>query len=310
MNTEEVFKLVARNLMRDGKSEEHFCDNDYTHIQCFITEFQELQVNCFYDNRKLTEWADVVFLCCLPSHLAHICSEIQDILQKPCIIYSLVTGVPLARVKQLLSSNSILRPQYKFIDSDLTHIWLANRTVVDALKDPAVIQATCPCNQKGEIVVNREWLAAVFYAALNSYTWQGLSYAKALILLSQVCFPEDEYGEDKLPPLLLCENFINPTFASSLEPDDPLPWFDLTTVQLRDSPFGQLLATDTTFQDNIASFYCNMTAARFPTNNEGTMAVSLKKTSLSAVLLNPTKSLNWAVMSKAEEASSTDSEET
>ncbi|KAH0620463.1 hypothetical protein JD844_020962 [Phrynosoma platyrhinos] len=270
-----------------------------------LSEFQGLRVSCFYDNKKLVGWADIVFLCCLPSHLPRICSEVQDTLQKPCIIYSLVTGIPLTRLKQLLSSNSILRPQYKFIDSDPTHMWIGNQTVEEALKDPAVIQATW------EIVVNREWLAAVFYAALNSYTWQCLSYAKALILLSQVCFPDNEYGEDKSPPLLMCENFINPTFASSLEPDDPLPWFDLTTVQLRDSPFGQLLATDSSFQDNIASFYCNMIAARFPTKNEDSMAVSLKKTSLSAVLLNPAKSLHWTVTStsKAEEASSTDSED-
>uniref|UniRef100_G1KTM6 NADP-dependent oxidoreductase domain-containing protein 1 n=1 Tax=Anolis carolinensis TaxID=28377 RepID=G1KTM6_ANOCA len=272
-----------------------------------LSEFHMVGVKCFYNNRQLVSWADVIFLCCLPSQLQHICSEIRDAIQNQCIIYSLVTGIPLTRLKQLLSFNSILRPQYKFVETDLFDIWLASRTVVEALNDPAVIQATCPCNPIREVVVNREWLAATFYAALNSYTMQGLTYAKTLLLFTDVCFPDDN-------TLLFCENFINPTFASSLAPDDSFPWFDLTTVQLKESPFGHLLATDKFFQDNIASLYCNMLAVRFSKTNEDSMAVPFKKPSLSALLLNPTKSLTWGFAatckSKVVETSSTDSEET
>ncbi|XP_060613827.2 NADP-dependent oxidoreductase domain-containing protein 1 [Anolis sagrei] len=280
-----------------------------------LSEFHMVGVKCYYNNRQLVCWADVIFLCCLPSHLQQICSEIHDALQDHCIVYSLITGIPLTRLKQLLSFNSILRPQYKFVETDLFDIWLASRTVVDALKDPAVIQATCPCNPIREVVVNREWLAATFYAALNSYTKQGLSYAKTLLLFTEVCFPDDDtYGEDKSPPLLFCENFINPTFASSLEPDDSFPWFDLTTVQRKDSPFSHLLATDKSFQDNIASLYCNMLKVKFSKTKEDSISVSFKKPSLSALLLNPTKPLTWGVAatckSKVEEASSTDSEDT
>lgn len=64
----------------------------------------------------------------------------------------------------------------------------------------------------------------MLYAALNSYTWQGLRYTRALVLLNQVCFPDDNAGvtsgDDKLPPLLECEHFINRAFASSLLADE------------------------------------------------------------------------------------------
>ncbi|XP_061468797.1 NADP-dependent oxidoreductase domain-containing protein 1 [Rhineura floridana] len=277
-----------------------------------LSEFQMLGVDCFYNNRKLVSWADAVFLCCLPSHLPQICSEVQDALKKCSIVYSLVTAIPLPRLKQLLSCNAILRPQYKFTESGLFQMWEASRTVVEALKDPAVIQATCPCSPKEEIVVNVKWLAAVFYAALNSYTRQHLPYMRALLFLNQVCFLEDAAPasvEDKSEsPVLVCENFINPAFASSLTNTDTFPWFDLTTVQLKDSPLSQLLATSTSFQNSIASLYCKMIAA-LPT--EESMKITLK-TSLSAVLLDPTKTLihgmDRTCVSKVEEGSSTDSE--
>ncbi|KAJ7345038.1 hypothetical protein JRQ81_000988 [Phrynocephalus forsythii] len=282
-----------------------------------LSELQLLGINCFYNNRQLVDWADIVFLCCLPSHLPNICYEIQDVLKRSSIIYSLVTAIPLPRLKQLLCFNSIIKPQYKFIENAPFHIWTAIRTLVEALRDPAVIKATCPCNPSGETVVNTNWLAAVFYAALNSYTSQGLRYARALALLNLICFPDDNTvssGDDRSPPLLECENFINQAFASSLLPDDCLPWFDLTTVQLKDSPFSQLLTTDALFRDNLASFYCNMLTG-LPVNNEESITASSTKTNLSAVLINPITALNHRTFdrictNKAEEPPSTDSEAT
>ncbi|XP_053143537.1 NADP-dependent oxidoreductase domain-containing protein 1 [Hemicordylus capensis] len=276
-----------------------------------LLEFQKLGVVCFYNNRQLVDQADVVFLCCLPCHLPNICSEIQDALKEHCIIYSLVTAFPLPRLKQLLSCSAILRPQYECTDTEPVDVWATSRAVVEALKDPAVIQATCPCSPTGRIAVNIKWLAAVFYAALNSYSWQHLSHVRTLSLLNQVCFTEDFATTSEKKPFFICENFVNKDFASSLAPDDTFPWFDLTTVQLKESPLSQLLATDTSFRDNIASVYCNMMAVP-PTNNDESMTATSKKISLSAVLLNPAKALNVGIdgtyKGNVDDAHSSDSE--
>lgn len=58
---------------------------------------QKLGLNCFYDNAQLAAWADVLFLCCLPSHTPSICSVVRPAIRKPCIVYSLITAVPLPR---------------------------------------------------------------------------------------------------------------------------------------------------------------------------------------------------------------------
>lgn len=68
----------------------------------FLVEFHKLGVECVYNNKQLVGWADVAFLCCLPCHIPHICSEIQGSLKNSCIIYSLVTAIPLTRYCALL----------------------------------------------------------------------------------------------------------------------------------------------------------------------------------------------------------------
>ena len=60
-------------------------------------EFQKLGIQCFYHNPYLVDWANVLFLCCLPSQLPNICLEIQTHLEKGCIVYSFVAAVPIAR---------------------------------------------------------------------------------------------------------------------------------------------------------------------------------------------------------------------
>lgn len=70
----------------------------------FLAEFQALGVDCFYNNRKLVGWADVVFLCCLPSQLPSICSEVDKELKPSSVIYSLVTAIPLPRYDIIMAS--------------------------------------------------------------------------------------------------------------------------------------------------------------------------------------------------------------
>ncbi|KAM9653090.1 LOW QUALITY PROTEIN: NADP-dependent oxidoreductase domain-containing protein 1 [Morphnus guianensis] len=60
-------------------------------------DLQKQGLACFYDNTQLVAWVDVAFLCCLPSHVPSICSVVWPAIQKHCVVYSLVTTVPLLR---------------------------------------------------------------------------------------------------------------------------------------------------------------------------------------------------------------------
>lgn len=91
---DEVIVILSPSLM--------FRSNSFVLWSFFLPfslldEFQKLGIQCFYRNHCLASWANVIFLCCLPSQLPNICLEIQRRLQKGCIVYSFAAAVPIAR---------------------------------------------------------------------------------------------------------------------------------------------------------------------------------------------------------------------
>ncbi|XP_045418711.1 NADP-dependent oxidoreductase domain-containing protein 1 [Lemur catta] len=224
-----------------------------------LDEFQKLGVQCFYRNSNLASWANVIFLCCLPSQLSHICLEIQTSLEKTCIVYSFVAAVPLPRLKLLLNHTNILRPQYECVE-DGANIWGTNKEVATALQDPVIPQATCPYSPAGGIILNIKWLVGVFYAALNMCTAGNMASPQALLLLNElflsVHFEDCGKGTASCPKFQPT-NFVSKTYVRNLSKKRSFPWFDLTTVQLRETPFSQHLSTSTVLQDHLTYLYCD-----------------------------------------------------
>ncbi|KAM7109339.1 LOW QUALITY PROTEIN: NADP-dependent oxidoreductase domain-containing protein 1 [Ciconia maguari] len=141
-------------------------------------DLQKQGLTCLYDSAQLVAWADVALLCCLPLHMLSICSIIWPAIQKPCVVYRLVTTILLLGLKQVLCYSAIVRPQCQ----------RSGQEPVDGWGRRGQSQARCPCSSRGKIRVNVEWLVAIFCAALNSRTWQSLPHQKALKLLSDLCF--------------------------------------------------------------------------------------------------------------------------
>uniref|UniRef100_A0A8C9FC40 NADP dependent oxidoreductase domain containing 1 n=1 Tax=Pavo cristatus TaxID=9049 RepID=A0A8C9FC40_PAVCR len=204
-----------------------------------LSDLQKLGLTYFYDNAQLAAWADVLFFCCLPSHMPSICSVVRPAIRKPCIVYSLITAVPL------LSTSALAEP---------TKDWGTKGTVMEALQDLAVVQATCPLNSQ----VNGKWLVGIFYAALNSSMWQSRPHQEAPALLNDLCFPEHCHicAEQKAScPRFTCESFVSKSFKILFSLHRTFPWFDLTAAQLRETPFSQLLEKSESVQNHLALLY-------------------------------------------------------
>ncbi|KAK1339396.1 hypothetical protein QTO34_020079 [Cnephaeus nilssonii] len=224
-----------------------------------LEEFQKLGIRCFYHNAYLVGWADVIFLCCLPSQLPNICAEIHTSFKKDSIVYSFVAAIPIPRLKRLLDHSNILRPHYQCVEG-FANIWQSNREITAALQDPVILQATCPYNPLGKLRTQLRWLSGVFYAALNTCTAKDLPHALTMQLMNELFLSvhSDNCGEDEAScPKLLIQDFVSQVYAKGLPQRRPLPWFDLTAVQLRDTPFSRKLLTCTGLQDHIIQLYCN-----------------------------------------------------
>ncbi|XP_076979304.1 NADP-dependent oxidoreductase domain-containing protein 1 isoform X2 [Tamandua tetradactyla] len=183
-----------------------------------LDELQKVGVQCFYHNSFLVKWANVIFLCCLPSQLPNICLEIQSSLEKACIVFSFTAAIPITRLKLLLNHTNILRPQYQCA-GDFVNIWGTNKEIATALQDPVILRATCPYSPAGGITLNIKWLEGIFYAALNTCTTKSMYHSSVLELLNQLFLSVHfkDCGEDRAScPKFQLTDFVSKVYAKNL----------------------------------------------------------------------------------------------
>ncbi|XP_059209730.1 NADP-dependent oxidoreductase domain-containing protein 1 [Centropristis striata] len=207
-------------------------------------------VECFFDNRRLAAWADVLFLCCLPSHLPKVCADLRSHLAKRCLVYSFTSGVPVSRLAQLLGHNFIVKPQYDFIDGDSADVWLSCTHLTTALTDPLLIEASCPLTKSGGIFLGLNWVCAVLYSLLNICTSASLGSSDTLSLINSLLKDKWQHTAE-----LNTRSFISASCASSLHTDEPFPWISLADAQTRDTPLLCFLSSSESMQQCISAAY-------------------------------------------------------
>ncbi|XP_030643251.1 NADP-dependent oxidoreductase domain-containing protein 1 [Chanos chanos] len=215
-----------------------------------LEEFSGKGVECYYDNRRLATWADVLFLCCLPSHLPQVCTEIHSHIPPHSLIYSFPSAVPINRLARLLGHNFILKPQYDFVACESTDIWLSESCVTKALKDTSIIVASCPLSLKGGVSLDQMWVPSVLYSLLNMCTAQKIGSSQALQLLNELfkCQPSAK--------TFICQNFVNSAVAAMLTSDKIFPWINLVDVQSKETPLSRCLLESEALQNLISAAYC------------------------------------------------------
>uniref|UniRef100_A0A3B5LP42 NADP-dependent oxidoreductase domain-containing protein 1 n=1 Tax=Xiphophorus couchianus TaxID=32473 RepID=A0A3B5LP42_9TELE len=186
-------------------------------------------VECFFDNRCLAAWADVLFLCCLPSHLDRICADLHSHLQKHCLVYSFMTAVPVKRLAECLGHSFVLKPQYQVEACDTSDLWLSCSRVSEALSDPSLIEASCPLAMKG-----LNWVCGVLYSLLNICTNVCLGSSEALSLINSI-FAENCMNNEPLN----VESFITNIFFFTQQRS--FPWISLVDAQTKKTPLLRLV---------------------------------------------------------------------
>ncbi|XP_046712240.1 NADP-dependent oxidoreductase domain-containing protein 1 [Silurus meridionalis] len=215
-----------------------------------LSEFLNRGVDCYFDNRRLATWADVIFLCVLPSHLRHVCAELHSQLPSHCLVYSFTSAVQSHRLALLLGHTFILRPQYSFMTGDSGHLWLRHNQVAAALKDKEVLSASCPLSMSGGLCLDQRWISAVLYSLLNMCTAEGLRAKQTVQLLNELLQTTSPNST------LTCQSFVNSSWAYTLNNSEELfPWINLIDVQTKQSPLTFCLSGCKALQDCISVVY-------------------------------------------------------
>ncbi|XP_058255591.1 NADP-dependent oxidoreductase domain-containing protein 1 [Hemibagrus wyckioides] len=212
-----------------------------------LREFSDRGVRCYFDNRRLAAWADVIFLCVLPSQLCQVCADLHSQLPARCLVYTFTSAVQLHRLKSLLGHMFVLRPQYSFKTCDSGDLWLRHNLIAAALKDEEVLRASCPLSVTGALCLDQRWLSAVLYTLLNLCTAEGLSANRTVQVLNEMF---------QTTTTLTCQSFVNSSWASKLNnSEEPFPWINLIDVQTKQSPLHSFLSGCKALQDCISVIY-------------------------------------------------------
>ncbi|XP_036448517.1 NADP-dependent oxidoreductase domain-containing protein 1 [Colossoma macropomum] len=215
-----------------------------------LKEFSNSGVKCYFDNRSLAAWADILFLCVLPSHLPRVCAEIHSQLPAHCLVYSFTTALPLQRLARLLGHSFVLKPRYDFVACDSALMWLRHNQMMTALKDEEVLTASCPLSMSGGLSLDQRWVSAVLYSLLNMCTAERLGFSQAVHLLNELFQTKPSSGT------FTCQSFVNSSCAATLtNSEEPFPWINLIDAQTKQTPLSSCLTASKVLQDCISAVY-------------------------------------------------------
>ncbi|XP_040189126.1 NADP-dependent oxidoreductase domain-containing protein 1 [Rana temporaria] len=234
-----------------------------------LRDLQGRGVKCFYDNVKLVRGAHIVFLCCLPSQLPAVCAEIRGHLPEWCVVYSLVSAVPLPRVTGLLGHSGVIRPEYQCDPKDDGPQCHHHGSLTKALKDGSLVRATIPgelwdgeCDNcvlhPGGVCIVSHFMEPVLYAVLNLCTSHDLSHDQAVSILNGLIQQRVTSGESPVGAGFTSANFVSKAFLASLSADSRFPRFDLSSVQMKETPLSQHLAGSAHLRTQLSSLYCTI----------------------------------------------------
>ncbi|XP_067099984.1 NADP-dependent oxidoreductase domain-containing protein 1 [Osmerus mordax] len=210
----------------------------------------KLGIKCYFDNRRLVAWAHLLFLCCLPSQVTKVCAEICSHVPKHCLVYSFTSAVHVKRLAQILGHGFILKPQYEFGVCDWSDVYLSHSHLTQAVKDPKLVESSCPLTMSGGLSLNPKWVSGLFYSLLNICTNAQRTSAEALELINSL-FKLKESDTAKFTQ----HSYVCSSYASSLSPDEPFPWINLIDAQTKETPLSIFITRNKAIQECISVVY-------------------------------------------------------
>jgi hypothetical protein len=107
-------------------------------------------VVCVRSNAVVASSVSVLFVCCLPAQLPLVAADIRESLDAHTIVFSVVTAVPVSRLKRLLGTANVVRPEMEMENvaaPQQSLKWDVSRGVGSAFELTDVVEMTCPLSE-------------------------------------------------------------------------------------------------------------------------------------------------------------------
>ncbi|XP_065072213.1 NADP-dependent oxidoreductase domain-containing protein 1-like [Rhopilema esculentum] len=160
-----------------------------------LSEFSEVGIRCFFDNKKLVESTDLTFMCCLPSQIDSVIEDIKGSIR--CLLYTFVAGIPRIKLCKLLENSNIIKPEFIFGGKEVTKKspWNYKQSISQALENSSLCEVICPGSKDDAIIRTTSKLSELMiYVLINMLVVNGYSKNEVTKYVNLVAFgpPTDE----------------------------------------------------------------------------------------------------------------------
>ncbi|XP_028399814.1 NADP-dependent oxidoreductase domain-containing protein 1-like [Dendronephthya gigantea] len=231
-----------------------------------LEEFQDKGTFCCFDNSLVGRTVDILFLCCLPSQFTTVSKDLRSNLNG--VVFSFVSGLPLARISQLLDYQNIISPTLTF-KSNIAEIfedsnpWKFGIDIMEILADQNCIIHTSPSYTGEDALLEMDvnLLENIIFAVLNECTRHGIGCQEAVRLCNSILFaltPEHP-SYFVLNDILRVKDSKENTGTKDMT--DFLPIFDLVKMKSEETsvlPLGKRIVEDESLRTAFADVYQNV----------------------------------------------------
>ncbi|XP_070576714.1 NADP-dependent oxidoreductase domain-containing protein 1-like [Ptychodera flava] len=220
-----------------------------------LGELQEKGVHCFHDNASLASSVHVLFLCVLPSQLPGVAEEIRGKISSHCTVYSFVSAVPIPRLRQILKTSHIIKPDITWKVDNVEKDWPTDSDINGTLENPNNVDITCPLSfNKEDAVINtsEKLLEMMIYSFVNMCTVLGLTKSETVTIANSVILGVQKARES--PVKMKVHYFTRKRSETALD-TQPFPKFDMGTVAANETPLTRVITKNEEIRKMIIKKY-------------------------------------------------------
>ena len=160
-----------------------------------LQELKEVGVRCMYDNRTVATQAQLLFLCCLPSHMSDVLHDIGHgtMTETPTILYSFPVGIPARKLCRVFGISSVIQSSLHWRHDNIrtminTENWAHSPFAKRSLE---AAKRLCPLHahhmdETALLASSPEWMAHVLVAAKTLCNQFDLSVIERMRLINTI----------------------------------------------------------------------------------------------------------------------------
>lgn len=150
--------------------------------------FANQNIKCYFDNAQVARFAEILFLCVLPTQLGMVIDEIKNHLNQHCTVYSVIRTETEVNLKNLLywtpKTIAIIKPTYAINDKTLKSKWDYMIDTIENMKSLELIESLNPFAEHQSRIHFSELHLSQVYLKLSDFSFRISFLCKRLV---QMC---------------------------------------------------------------------------------------------------------------------------